>query len=554
VRTEKIGFGVTMTQRGKGILLLVLAAAVAAPAAWAASPTVSTNGGNCGGARDLCEPAADPLGTLPFPLAAPLVTATGPLYGLDSGDDVSSLSLGHDRFTPASFMLVSVDSATTACSPPAGIPDICSEASDAPPQAKGDVYYVGTPGAPDPSLLVLDGDGEAAGFPAPPPPFPGIGLAETSGEDVDALDGCSVSGASTGPIYFTLAPGSPTLGTLGASAADVLTASGGGSPSVAFTAASIGLTSGDVIDALAFDGSSLRLSLAPGSPTLTSLSASPADILASAGGPSGPITVADTLPGLTPTDNVDALAIMLDADFDLVNDECDACPVANNGNQSDGDGDGEGDACDPCTVASAGQNATKARLSLRKLDKEHGEQSLSAKGSFVPAVTSPTIDPGANGVEIRLSDADAGTLVEVSIPGGAPGAGCDPKDGWTLKGTAPGTPGKKVWKYINRSGSVDPPLCAPGTARGITKVIIKDLDTGTFRYIVKGKNVTLSAEPSEPVGSLRFSLGLQSQPEPGFAGAAAMVGQCSDSLLGGAGVCEQVPTTGPVKTIRCKAN
>jgi hypothetical protein len=342
------------------------------------------------------------------------------------------------------------------------------------------------------------------------------------------------------------------LGTLSASAADVLTASSGGSPSIAFAAASIGLTSGDVIDALAFDGTSLRLSLAPGSPTLASLSASPADILASAAGPSGPLAIADTLVGLSPTDDVDALAIFRDTDFDLVNDACVSCAVANNGNQSDADADGTGNACDPCTVADAGQNATKARLSLRKLDKEHGEQSLSAKGSFEPAVTTPTIDPGTNGVTIRLSDADTGTLVEVSLPGGAPGGGCDPKDGWTLKGSAPGTPGKKVWKYINRTGAVDPPLCAPGTARGIKKVIVKDLDSGTFRYIVKGKNVTLSAQPSDPIGTLRFAVGLQAQPE-GFAGAASTAGQCADSLVGG-GVCERVPTTGPVKTISCKGS
>ena len=531
--------------------MLLVAGVVGAPAAWAASPTVSTHGGNCGAAQDLCEPAADPLGTLPFPLAAPLVTATGPLYGLVAGDDLSSLSLGHDSFSPASLMFISVDSSTTACSPPAGVPDVCSEASDAPPQAKGDVYYVGSPGAPSGALLVLDGDGAVAELSAPPPPFPAIGLAEAGGEDIDALDGCSIASAGAAPIYFTLAPGSPTLGTLGAGPADVLSASSGGSPSVAFSAASIGLTGGDVIDALAFDGTSLRLSLAPGSPTLSSLSASPADILASAAGPAGPITVADTLVGLSPTDNIDALAIFVDADFDLVSDACDTCPVANNGNQSDADADGSGDACDPCTVANAGQNATKARLALRKLDKEHGEQSLSAKGSFVPAVTTPTIDPGANGVAIRLSDADTGTLVDVSIPGGAPGGGCDPKDGWTLKGSAPGTPGKKVWKYVNRSGSIDPPLCAPGTARGIKKVIVKDLDSGTFRYIVKGKNVTLSAEPSDPVGSLRFSIGLQAQPGPGLAGVASTAGQCADALLGGP-VCERVPATGPTKSIGCR--
>lgn len=539
------------------IAMSCAAIALAGSPARAASPTVSTRAGSpatCGGPQDLCEPALDPLGALPFPLSAPSASAAGSLYGLVAGDDLSSLSLGRDSFTPTDFILVSVRSGATACSPPAGTPDICSEATAA--QAAADVFFVGSPGAALPALLVLDGDGAAAGFPAPPPPFPGIGLADSGGDDIDALEACGLAGMGPTQIFFTLAPGSPSLGTLGASAADVLTAPPGGSPAVLYSAASMGLAAGDVVDALAMDGSTVWLSLAPGSPTLGALSATPADLLKTGLGPAGPISIALTLLGLTATDDVDALAVIPDADFDLVNDRCDSCPVASNGNQTDSDADGLGDLCDPCTVVAATQTSTRSRIVLRKLNAANGERVVIGKGGFVPAVTSPTIDPATNGAHVRLTDPDAGTLLDADIPGGLVGSSsCDPRDGWVLKGAAPATPGKKIWKYANHSGAVEP-LCVPGSAGGVSKVLVKDLGDGRFRYVVKAKRVSLSLEPSDPIVSLRFDFTLGAETAPGYAGTAAVIGECADSLLTGAGpsppYCRQIPAIGTVKTIQCK--
>lgn len=78
-----------------------------------------------------------------------------------------------------------------------------------------------------------------------------LGLAGT--DDIDGLvyfeDG--QPGATNGDtVLFSLAPGSPTLTTLGASAADVLVTSPGGGPSVFASAASLGLVAGDDIDGL----------------------------------------------------------------------------------------------------------------------------------------------------------------------------------------------------------------------------------------------------------------------------------------------------------------
>lgn len=78
-----------------------------------------------------------------------------------------------------------------------------------------------------------------------------IGL--VPGDDIDGLaiveDG-SFSPTPGDSIYFSLAPGSPTLVGLGASPADILVTSIGGAPAVAFPAGSIGLLPTDDVDAL----------------------------------------------------------------------------------------------------------------------------------------------------------------------------------------------------------------------------------------------------------------------------------------------------------------
>jgi hypothetical protein len=552
------------------VIVATMLVVLAASATRAASPTVSTTAFStalCGGAEDVCEPAADPFGPLGFPLGAPIVTPLGPLYGLFPGDDVSALSLGLDSFTPNARILISVDAATAACAPPGNPPDVCSEATGLPPQAEADVYFAGAPGAPAAASLVLDGDGAVAGFPAPPPPLPAIGLLEP-GDDVDALEACSFSAlvASGGPppIYFTLSPVSPTLGTIGATAADVLLGLAGGPPVIAFPGDTIGLVPGDAIDALAFDGATLWLSLASGSPTLATLGASAADLLATAPGPAAPLGIAQSVPGLGPDDDVDALAVIVDADADLVNDACDNCPVTN-GDQADTDGDGIGDACDVCTLLNVGappsQITRKARVVIGGLDGAPGMQTLSLKGVFDPATASPTIDPGTNGVQLRIADGTAGTIYEVSVPGGLAGSSpCDPRDGWRPSGAAPGTPGNKTWKYKNRSGALDPPFCTPGSAAGLASISVKDhaASGGGFIYAVKAKSATLAAAPSDPILTLQVSLALGAPGTLGEVSAAALAGQCGEVFLSGAGPsppnCTQAPASGPRSRIVCKGS
>jgi len=211
--------------------------------------------------------------------------------------------------------------------------------------AASDIFAGGTVGLPLPNTLFVD----ANGLPAAAPPA--LGLPEPG--ELTNLASCDPTErlAAGATAYFTLAPGSPTLTALSANAATVLASTGGGPPVVHLTSAALGLSPADVIDAFAYTGggpSGTLFSLAPGSPTLGMLGFFPSDLLTKAFAPAIAIP-GSTLGLLVPTDNLDAVDTMLDLDGDLVNDACDNCLGLANNDQDDLDDDGIGDACDTCT-------------------------------------------------------------------------------------------------------------------------------------------------------------------------------------------------------------
>ena len=318
------------------------------------SPTLATIGAASG---EVLRPALPPApGTLPAPIRA--VTLAD--MGLVAGDLPASVSYGIDAI-PAGRFFFSVDRNTTGVSGGDFPPDVYTERSSG---NEADVYKSYFP--PN-STLVLDGNG-AGGSPAPK----GLGLDET-GSSIDDIEGVEMCGPAAVdangdgvlelPIYFTLATGSPSLATLGATPRDVLRSRTGasGSPTIWKTGAQLGLVSGDLIDALATNGTTVYFSLAPGSPTLLGPDGqpdpnndpnpddmTPADIMNYAF-----VTV---LPGvalnLQDTEDVDGLSLADDQDNDLVPNACDNCIAVANANQADADGDGRGDLCDNCVSAS----------------------------------------------------------------------------------------------------------------------------------------------------------------------------------------------------------
>src|SRR5439155_9837202 len=165
----------------------------------------------------------------------------------------------------------------------------------------------------------------------------------------------------SGPVYLTLAPGSPTLGVIGASPADVLVKmppAGPPAPIVAVPAAGLGLGPGDVIDALdvSAGAGTVAFSLAPGSPALACGGYSPADVIVATpfvamACPPGAAVIAAGALGLAPGSNIEGPAINADSDGDRVADPCDNCPLGPpDNNNVDIDGDGLGDVCDNCPM------------------------------------------------------------------------------------------------------------------------------------------------------------------------------------------------------------
>lgn len=226
-------------------------------------------------------------------------------------DDLSSLSYGND-FERPDLPPVHFSTAASAIGNPGTAVRV--EATCSPGESQADVFQSSLNGS---NAQDLDGNGipcsTNGGF--------GLALTESAPSDnVDALevDPCQVvdldcNGLPDGPIYLTLAPASPTLTLIGGSPADILLATPDGLPEIWANAASLGLRSGDVIDALcmaengsgALDpGDRVYISLAPGSPTLGLRGVAASDVLRA---PLLRLGMAAATLGLATGDNLDAL-------------------------------------------------------------------------------------------------------------------------------------------------------------------------------------------------------------------------------------------------------
>ena len=246
--------------------------------------------------------------------------------GCDDGsdgdqDDLDALSYGADLSVDAQPMLnFSVGPGAQGVAGSA-----VEEQSNCPPAQPGlspepepDQFGSGLDGTNE---LVLDGNGPVG---ACTPAFPlGFVEAATVRDDLDALYGqdpavvdADNDGVPESPVYFSLDADSPSLTTLGFSAADILTTVSGGPPTVFASAAELGLVPGDDVDALCLRESGdsiyvagadpLYFSLAPGSPTLSQMGAGPGDLL-TPDGASPIVAQGRAYLGLIAGDDVDAI-------------------------------------------------------------------------------------------------------------------------------------------------------------------------------------------------------------------------------------------------------
>jgi len=214
---------------------------------------------------------------------APRIRAAG--LGLVSGDNVDGLSYGLDNLFQ---FLMDIRFSVDANAVGRLGSHVRREADKSPKQAHGDEFRV-TPFAQSgggSNVQVLDENGDTS------PPFPLQGsddvdaLAEQPPEFADA-DG---DGTPDREVYFSLSKGSPSLTTLGFSGADILVTKSGAAPTIFIAHTELGLTADDDIDAICLSatGRDIAYSLAPGSPGLGTQSA--ADVF-----------LETTLPATTPT-------------------------------------------------------------------------------------------------------------------------------------------------------------------------------------------------------------------------------------------------------------
>ncbi len=213
----------------------------------------------------------------------------------------------------------------------------------------------------------------------------------------------------------------------------------------------------------------------------------------------------------------------------------------------DSDGDGIIDDEDVCTTLDwtadpqtpPNQNPGKMRLNIKGLSEPMGEQGILFKAFFNVAEPAQPIAPEIDGLHFALADA-AGVFYDIDIPGGAVGhpANCGARDGWKVS-----LGGKPQWKYSNKSGAL-PPGCAPGSARGVASVQIKDArlaSKAALQVKVKVKNGDVDRAPAAPLNRIQADLVLGAESTSGAASNAAINGQCAEGLITGTPISSSSP-------------
>lgn len=140
-----------------------------------------------------------------------------------------------------------------------------------------------------------------------------------------------------------------------------------------------------------------------------------------------------------------------------------------------------GDGCEPtCAVeaCAGGRPAPAARLAARNSGVQRDRTLIHFTATFeLPAFPAIPFDPRQTGVQLVIEDlgqaGDERRVADLAAPGsivpaGGRGSGCDRRDGWATSRRG------RVHTYLNRGGSIDPPMCTPGSAGGLRMLRLRD--------------------------------------------------------------------------------
>jgi hypothetical protein len=122
---------------------------------------------------------------------------------------------------------------------------------------------------------------------------------------------------------------------------------------------------------------------------------------------------------------------------------------------------GAGAVTTPSTEPTCSAVATMEKGGLRTI----GRFRLRGRVPAAPGVPA-NLDPAVQGLSARfIENRVSGRRVELTVPGGARGSGCNPLDGWVGRG--------RNFRYKNVSNAL-PPDCVPFSAKGLSDVGVKD--------------------------------------------------------------------------------
>jgi len=156
-------------------------------------------------------------------------------------------------------------------------------------------------------------------------------------------------------------------------------------------------------------------------------------------------------------------------------------------------------------VCSAGTSIKAPQITISKLGAPGGDEKLVFKGKLVfPPGTPSTFDPLSNGAQVLIEDLGSGGTAVLDltgfthpVPAGAPGTGCNAKDGWRANKK------RTTYTYTNKSNFLDPGGCSV-SANGLTQVKFVDrrASAGIIDFTVTTKGSVLPT----PVGPLRGTI------------------------------------------------